>query len=639
MHFAVRRIVRACTTLFVIPVLFACGGDGSGPIITPPTQSISIALAPATLELNQGASGTVTVTVTRNGGFTGAVTVAAEGLPTGVTIPGITIASGSASGTLNVSAAAAAAAATTPLTIRATGTGVNPATASLSLTVRTVSNPVPAFAIGLSAGTASIAAGASTNVTVNVTRTGGFTGAVGLAVTGAPAGMTASFNPASVTGASSTLTVSAGAAVAAGTYPLTVRGTATGLTDQTALLTVTVTGGGGGGGSANWVFCGSTGLPVWFAFQDGTGAWTRVTGTNNAYSFTITGARGGVAYVVPVAGGGFDLEVFYGTKAEIEAQGSAICAGASGAGVTVSGTIAGATQTDLVMIGMAKSIGTTSNANTAFSIPGVPVGSFDLLAGRSAFTISGTSVTIVPNKLFIRRNVNSGAAAAIDFNGGDAFDPVTANVTVNNLAGEQTRLLMSYFTSNSLGSFYVDATASSGATRQFFGVPDARRLAADFHYLNVIATPAGVLQPTSTRQAGVAFKANGNQTVTLGPTLVGPTITALAGARLRAVYAVQAEYNKFFIANFQQGTAANSRIASILMTGAYLQGGGTATLEVPDVVPVAGFDANWMLKSAVSTTATFTATGWPGAGGITSTPLTEGAVYASGTRISTITTN
>jgi hypothetical protein len=638
MHFAGKRIVRACTTVIAIPLLFACGKDGSGPIVTPPTQSISISVAPATLELNQGASGTVTITLTRSGGFTGAVNVAVEGLPAGVTIPGITIASSSSSGTLNVSAAAAAAAATSNLTIRATGTGVTAATASLSLTVRTVTNPVPSFAIGLSSGTASVAAGASGNVTVNVTRSGGFTGAVALAVSGAPAGLTASFNPASVTGASSTLTLNVGAAVAPGNYPLTVRGTAAGLTDQTAILTVTVTGGGGGGGSANWVFCGSTGLPLWFAFQDGTGAWTRVTGVNNALSFTITGARGGVAYVVPVAGGGFDLEVFYGSKAEIEAQGSAICDGASGAGVTVTGTIAGAAATDLVLVRMANSTGTTAASNTTYSIPGVPAGSFDLVAGKSALTLSGTSIAITPDKFFIRRNASSAAAGVIDFNGADAFAPQTASVTVNNLGGEQTLSVMSYFTASTQGALYVEAMPAAGSSRTFFGVPDGRRVATDFHFLNVIALPAGTAQPTTTRQAGVAFKAVANQTVTLGPALAGPTVTALAGARMRAVYNIQAEYNKFFIANYQQGTGANGRIASVLMTAGYLQGAATATLEVPDVVSVSGFDANWMLRPGVSTTATFTATGWPGSGGITSSPLAEGETYKSGTRITTVNT-
>lgn len=637
MHFAVRRALRACTTVLALPVLFACSGDGSGPIITPPTQSISIAVAPATLELNQGANGNVTVTLTRNGGYTGAVTVAVEGLPAGVTIPGITIASGSNSGTLNVAAAAAAAAATTGLTVRATGTGVSAATASLSVTVKAVSNPVPAFAIGLSSGTASIAAGGNGTATVNVTRSGGFTGAVALSATVAPAGPTVSFNPASVTGASSTMTVNVGAGVAAGNYVVTVRGASAGLTDQTAPFTVTVTTqGGGGGGSANWVFCGSSGLPVWFAFQDGTSAWTRVTGTNNAYSFTINGARGGVAYVVPTTAGGFDLEVFYGTKAEIEAQGAALCAGATGPGVTVNGTISGGAAGDLILIAMAKSIGIVAQSGTTFSIPGVPAGSFDLIAGKSSFALVGGGVSFTPNRFFIGRGISSASSPNVDFNGANSFAPATATVTTNNLGGDIMGLLMAYFTANSLGSLYVDAVPSAGGTRTFYGVPGARQQNGDWHFMNVIALPS-LQNTTQTRQAGIAFKDIGNKTVTLGPVMNNPTVTSQGSGRMRLVYNVQTEYGKFFIANYQQGSAANQRISSLMMTTAYNQGAGTATIDIPDFSGVAGFDANWLLKVGVSTTWTSTATGWPSAGGITSTPLTEGAVYQSGTRMGTVT--
>jgi hypothetical protein len=62
-------------------------------------------------------------------------------------------------------------------------------------------------------------------------------------VTGAPAGVNATFAPASVPSAttSATLTVTISPNAAPGTYTLTVRGQATGLTDQTATIALTVT--------------------------------------------------------------------------------------------------------------------------------------------------------------------------------------------------------------------------------------------------------------------------------------------------------------------------------------------------------------------------------------------------------------
>jgi hypothetical protein len=76
---------------------------------------------------------------------------------------------------------------------------------------------------------------------VNVTALGGFTGTVGLSVSGLPAGATASLNPTSVTGTgSSTLTVTTASTTPAGLSTLTIKGTAGTLTHQTA-VTLTVT--------------------------------------------------------------------------------------------------------------------------------------------------------------------------------------------------------------------------------------------------------------------------------------------------------------------------------------------------------------------------------------------------------------
>ena len=69
-----------------------------------------------------------------------------------------------------------------------------------------------------------IVQGANGTATVTITRTS-FTDAVTLSLSGAPAEVTGSFNPAAPTGTTSTLTVSVGAAVAPGVYNLTVNGT------------------------------------------------------------------------------------------------------------------------------------------------------------------------------------------------------------------------------------------------------------------------------------------------------------------------------------------------------------------------------------------------------------------------------
>src|SRR5205809_6544934 len=85
--------------------------------------------------------------------------------------------------------------------------------------------PAADYTLSLAPAALTIGQGATGNTTVTITRTN-FTGAVTLSLGNAPTGVTGSFNPAAPTGTSSTVTLSVGAAVAAGAYNLTVDGTA-----------------------------------------------------------------------------------------------------------------------------------------------------------------------------------------------------------------------------------------------------------------------------------------------------------------------------------------------------------------------------------------------------------------------------
>jgi PKD repeat protein len=82
------------------------------------------------------------------------------------------------------------------------------------------------FTLAASPGSQTIAQGAGTSYTATVTGGAGFTGTVAFAVSGLPAGATASFAPASVTGSGSTaMSVSTAGSTPAGTYTLHVTGT------------------------------------------------------------------------------------------------------------------------------------------------------------------------------------------------------------------------------------------------------------------------------------------------------------------------------------------------------------------------------------------------------------------------------
>jgi hypothetical protein len=209
-----------------------------------PTPNFTLSASPPSLSVNQGASGTGTINITRSGGFTGAVSLAATSpLPPGV---GVTFNPATAAGATSIATftvAATVPAGTTNVTVTGTGGGLT-RTTTVALTVTTP--PTPNFTLSATPASVSVTQGGTATSTVNVARSGGFTGAVALTATGVPTGVTATFNPASATGATSTLTFTASATAATGSSTVTVTGTGGGLSRTTAIaLTVGPSGPGG----------------------------------------------------------------------------------------------------------------------------------------------------------------------------------------------------------------------------------------------------------------------------------------------------------------------------------------------------------------------------------------------------------
>jgi xyloglucan-specific exo-beta-1,4-glucanase len=205
-----------------------------------PAASFTLAPSASTLPVTQGSKATDTITVTDVGGFTGSVTLAASGLPSGVTAAfGTNPTTGSSVLTLTASSTATTGAAT--VTITGTSGTLAPVTTSISLTVTSVTG---SFTLKPSAATLSIAQGANGTDTITVTDVSPFTGSVTFAATGQPSGVTASFSPASST-TSSVVTFTVAATTVAGTYPITITGTSGTVTATTAIaLTVSPSGTG-----------------------------------------------------------------------------------------------------------------------------------------------------------------------------------------------------------------------------------------------------------------------------------------------------------------------------------------------------------------------------------------------------------
>lgn len=194
----------------------------------------TLAAAPTALTVRQGATGTVTVSITRNATFTGAVALTLEGAPAGVTGTFSPASATGATSTLSLSVATTAAPGTYTLTVRGRGDGIDKTT-----TVRLTVEALPDFSMVLSPAFVTVKPGASATVTVNLNRVGGFADPVDLSVEGLPTGVTATFEPQPATGATATLKVDVGATAAAGVYSVVVRGVGGGK-NKTATLSLTI---------------------------------------------------------------------------------------------------------------------------------------------------------------------------------------------------------------------------------------------------------------------------------------------------------------------------------------------------------------------------------------------------------------
>ncbi len=208
-----------------------------------PVPDFTISASPASASVVQGNNGTSTVTVAVSGGFSSVVGLSATGQPAGVTVsfnPASIAAPGSGTSTMTMAVGPTTAPGTYPITVTGSG-GALMHTTTVTLTVTAA--PVPDFTISGSPGSVTVGLGNSGTSTIGVAISGGFSSAVGLSATGQPAGVTVSFNPASIAApgsGSSTMTMTVGSTTAPGTYPITVTGSGGGIMHSTA-VTLTVT--------------------------------------------------------------------------------------------------------------------------------------------------------------------------------------------------------------------------------------------------------------------------------------------------------------------------------------------------------------------------------------------------------------
>jgi hypothetical protein len=622
--------------LALVVALGACSKDSTNP--DPGNNGgnpgITLTLSAGTLSLVQGTNGTLTATIARAGGFTGTVTIEVTGAPSGMTATPspASIPSNSTTSTITIAPGVSLAPGNYTVTVRASGTGVSAVTQTFTVTVTAASTG--SFTLSITPASASIQQGQQTTATVNVNRTGGFSGNVDLAVSGGPgSGLTATLSPASTTGNTSTLTLVSAASLAAGTYNLTVTGNATGLTQQAASFALTVTATGGGGGNTTWSYC-TNDIPTWFAYQDGVGAWTQVQPNDGMFSFPINSGRGGVAVVRD----GTDLEIYFGTQAELNLYGTRCGGTGTTASKTVNGTMSGLAVTDQGFVTFGGSTAVVTAGQSAFTLQNVFEGASDLVASRSSLSIQGTSVTTQMTAGIIRRGIdpaNNSTMPDLNFNSAEAFMPDSRNLTINNLGMDQAIVSSVFITGNGgFASLYTDASLGGGANRTFFAVPNAVRQSGDLQFLQVSAL-ANLSTPTF-RSVTSYFASSADKTVTLGGNITGVTVTVpgtTGYARIGATWPIQTEYDDLFTLT---GGQAGGRSFFIFVTKGYTGGTGTFTYSIPDFSGVSGWMNTYGPQVGSAVTWSFSASSYSQDGGF-SNPLQDGVIVMTASTGGTIT--
>lgn len=197
-----------------------------------PAPDFNISLTPSSRSVVQGSGTNYTATIAPVNGFSGTVNFSVSGLPTGASAsfapPTV---SGQGSSMLNVATTPSTAPGSYTLTITASS-----ASLSHSVKVGLTVNLPPNFSVSVTPSSLTIVRGSSGNYTVSISALQGFTSSVSLKGTGVPSRVTASFNPAMVSGSgSSVLRLQAGKKARAGTYKLTITGTSGSLSHSTTV--------------------------------------------------------------------------------------------------------------------------------------------------------------------------------------------------------------------------------------------------------------------------------------------------------------------------------------------------------------------------------------------------------------------
>jgi hypothetical protein len=550
-------------------------------------KSITLSLDDDVVSVPQGSRDSVVVTLVRSH-YDGPVELAIDGvLPEGVSVTYAprNIPAGSTTSRVRFIATGAANPGSFNVTLRATGEGIAEKAVEIEGTVSLTGS----FTLG-SLGPVTVAQGGGGDATVLLNRTDGNASSVDLSIAGLPSGLVATFGQSPTTERGITLRLSATVGVAAGTYPLTITGTAAGFSSSpTTQVTVTVIP-PPATVAVSLPFC-SGSLPIWFGYQNDGYAWQRLSPTGSSFNFAAT-QKVAIAYVLQGTGV-VQTNVFFASRNELLGMTDRDCDGVK----SLSGTATPLTAGQGAVVVMGANAVTTGNGN--FTLQGVAARPLDIVATRGTFTVDSL---ITPDKFIVRRSQDlTTTIPTLDFTSGEAFAPTTSSLTVTGFTnGHIVQFHNNLWTTTSTYGT-VSSGLATGGSATLASVPGAQLAAGDKHELVIDAFQTNGLVGNA---SVVYYTTTGDRTEALGPPLSSPSAsgaTATPYARLRGLLPSQPEYGTAAQFVFLQGSTTAKYLVLVGTAGYF--GGLPTTWDIvtPDLSSAPAFDNSWMPTSGQST--------------------------------------
>jgi hypothetical protein len=559
--------------------------------------SFTISVSDAAINIFQSVIDTVTVTITRSD-YSDAVTLTLSGVPAGVsaTFTPALVQSPGQSSLLVLTASGTAAVGVATVTVNANGVGATEQSTTFQLTIGVTGT----YTLGAQGAPIVAAQGGGGSATVLITRTGGHADNVSLSVSGAPSGVTASVAPSPTSNSGATISVTAAAGVAVGTYPLTITGVAAGLTDKTTQVNLEIIA---APSTASLVmpFC-PTRIPVFFAIRNQGYGWQNVSPAGATFTFQAT-EKLAIAYTLSFTDR-TEVHTLYVSRAEMGGWSDRDCLGPK----TITGSVVGAAPGQSARIAMGASSITPTQASPAFTLTGVADRVLDVVGTKGTFvTNSGGQLVVTPDKLLLRRAqnpANNTSLGNLDFGGVEAFDPASNTIGIGNtLSGDSFYTVSTLLTgTNTYGTMGSSVPPANAVSFLAYSVPGAKLVAGDVHELYIEANQPGTTTYFTARSLASYVGALTDHTETLGPLLSTPTTTTLSTTpyvRFRGQLPVQADYPTATRFLYVEEGTTQDRLVFLWMTAGYLGATPVGNWDVvtPDFTGVSGFQSGWMLQN------------------------------------------